>query len=91
MPQLGTATLSWTAPTKYVDGTPLPLSGIDGYLVYYGTESGNPQNLIAIVDPSTTRRTVTGLAPGTWYFTMTVVDVHGVESERSPIVRKIIH
>ncbi|MHB8455108.1 MAG: hypothetical protein ACYDDO_10530, partial [Acidiferrobacterales bacterium] len=33
----GVATVSWTAPTTRADGsTALPLSGIGGYIIYYG-------------------------------------------------------
>lgn len=35
----GTATLSWQRPTERVDGTPLPIDQIAGYVIWYGTES----------------------------------------------------
>jgi hypothetical protein len=31
-------TLSWTPPTEYEDNTPLPVSDISSYRIYYGTD-----------------------------------------------------
>ena len=35
----GTATLSWTPPTQYEDGSPLAIEDIVGYVIFYGPES----------------------------------------------------
>lgn len=81
-PATGTATnvakLSWTPPTLNVDGT--PLTDLAGYKVLYGTQPGVYTHELRIDDPSATSFTVTGLAPGTWYFAMKSVDTSGNES-----------
>lgn len=84
-PATGTATniakLSWTPPTLNTDGT--PLTDLAGYKVLYGTQPGVYTHELAINDPSATSFTVTGLAPGTWYFAMKSVDTAGNESAPS--------
>jgi Fibronectin type III domain len=81
-PAAGTATniakLSWTPPTLNTDGS--PLNDLAGYKVLYGSSPGNYTHELAITDPSATSFTVTGLAPGTWYFAMKAVDTAGNES-----------
>ncbi len=36
---VGTATITWTAPTEYTNGDPLPLADIDGYVIFYNDQS----------------------------------------------------
>jgi hypothetical protein len=86
----GFATLRWTPPTERVDGTPLSLSDIRMYLLYYGTDSRDLGNIVSIGGGATTRWTVTGLTPGTWYFEMTAVDTQGAESARSNMASKVV-
>jgi hypothetical protein len=60
----GTAALTWTAPTQNCDGS--PITGLTGYRLLYGTaDSGLPA--------TPTAYTVTGLAPGTWFFSLAAV------------------
>jgi len=54
--------LTWTAPTTYTDGTPLPASGL-GYKVYRGVK-GATKTVIAS-PTSTTYTDTTGLNQGT--------------------------
>ncbi len=35
----GTVTLSWMAPTEYIDGSPIPAGGLTGYEIFYGEQS----------------------------------------------------
>lgn len=35
----GTVTLSWLAPTEYIDGSALPAADIAGYEIFYGEQS----------------------------------------------------
>jgi len=80
--------LSWLPPTTNTDGS--PLSDLAGYYVYVGTEPNNLARLIVISDPMTTKSTVKGLTPGTWYFAVSAVNGGGSESARSKIVSKTI-
>jgi hypothetical protein len=76
----GTATLTWAAPTTNFDNTPF----IDpaGYRVYYGTASGNYDHSITLGNLTTYQ--VTNLPVGhTYYFTIRVFNVAGVESDLS--------
>jgi len=85
---MGSATLSWSAPTANVDGS--PLKDPAGYRIYYGTDSKNLSHRIEIRDPSVLSRTVSGLTPGTWYFAVTAVGRGGSESAYSTITSKKI-
>ena len=55
--------ISWSAPENRSDNSPLPLSEIAGYRVYYGSESGKYTNKIE-VDSNTQSVTVTDLSEG---------------------------
>jgi len=51
---------------------------VAGYKLYYGTSSRNYSNNINV--GMVTSYTVSGLAPGTYYFTVTAYDASGNES-----------
>lgn len=84
----GSFSLTWTAPTSRSDGTPLSLSAIDGYRIYYGTRSGSYTANRNITDGTARSASVTGLASGTYYLVMTTYDTGGLESGYSPEVVK---
>lgn len=82
----GTATLTWTAPTTNVDGT--PLTTLAGYKVYYGTTPGVYTSLV-IGDVNSYQ--IVGLTKGqTYYFTVTAYDTYGNESDYAPVASKLI-
>jgi len=81
---LGTAVLSWAAPTLYDDGQ--PLSNVTSLNIYYGVSQGNYPNQIEITNLGTTTHVVNNLVPDTYFFASTVVDSQGVESHLSNIV-----
>jgi hypothetical protein len=85
---MGSARLSWSAPTANVDGSPLKEPA--GYRIYYGTDPNDLSHRIAIPDPSVVSWTVSGLTPGTWYFAVTAVGSGGSESAHSTIASKTI-
>jgi hypothetical protein len=84
----GSATLSWTAPTENTDGT--PISGLAGYHIYYGTSANALTTTITISDPTETSFVVSGLAPGTYYFTVVAYNSAGVDSAQSNMGSKTI-
>jgi len=85
---LGTANLSWDAPTSYVDGTPLTPAG---YKVYYGVISGHYASVYTIVGNVNSYQ-VTNLLPGqTYYFVVTSYDNSGNESAYSNEINKFIN
>jgi fibronectin type 3 domain-containing protein len=73
------AVLTWTAPTTYSDGTPLPASGL-AYKVYRGL-SGATKTVIA--SPTTTTYTDTGQAQGTTVCYQVSATLAGQESALS--------
>ena len=87
-PQTGSVSLSWVAPTTRSDGTPLSMSEIAGYTLYYGSSAGNYSNSIQIDDPFTTSVTMADLPVGTYYFVMTTRDVDGQESGYSTAAQR---
>jgi hypothetical protein len=81
----GVAKLAWDAP-RNSDGT--PVSNIAGYNVHYGTSSGNYDKKVN--NGPLTTCSISGLAPGTYYFSVTSYDSAGNESTFSNEVSKTI-
>ena len=84
----GTATLTWVAPTKNTDGT--PVTSLVGYHIYYGTTEGALTNSIVVSGATTTSYEITGLSSGTWYFAIAADAADGTESAQSNIGSKTI-
>lgn len=61
----GSATLSWTPPTKNTDGS--RLTDLAGYKIHYGTSEKYFQRVIEIKDSSATEYTISDLPPFTYY------------------------
>jgi hypothetical protein len=62
----GTLVVSWRAPTRNTDGT--PLTDLTGYTIYYGTRPGVFTKTLSVDDPSATHAVIRGLQPGVHYF-----------------------
>ncbi len=82
--------LSWTAPTTRTDGETLILSDLEGYRIYYGTESDNLIPLVDLLGSSITSYSITELRPGIYYFAVTAYDYEGLESGFSEVASKEI-
>ncbi len=80
--------LSWTAPSTREDGGSLDISELEGYRVYYGTDSSNLIPLVDLNDSSITTHSITDLNTGTYFFAVTAYDYAGLESGFSEIVSK---
>src|SRR5688572_2884026 len=85
---LGSATLSWVAPTTRVDGS--PLGNLAGYRIRYGTAPGSYPNQLEIPNPGITSCVVENLPAGTYFFVAVAYDSAGLESESSAPVSKTI-
>jgi hypothetical protein len=86
---LGTATLSWTAPTQRTDGS--PLNDLAGFKVYWGTAADTLVNVIPIDNPGVTTYVVENLPGGsTYYFATSAFDSSGIESALSNVASKSI-
>ena len=82
----GTATLTWTAPTTNADGA--PLTGLAGYVVYYGVTPGIYSSQIV---GNVNSYEVVGLTKGlTYYFTVTAYNTYGYQSDYAAVVSKLI-
>jgi hypothetical protein len=75
-----TATIIFTAPTHYVDGTPIAADTPLSYHVYQGERGGQKQRVATITETAATIDT--GLPPGEMCWEVTAV-ANGVESARS--------
>lgn len=75
---LGSITLSWIAPTRYMDGS--ALTDLAGFIIYYGKTSGTYDHQIRIDNPSVSVYVVDDLDPTTYYFAATAFNATGVES-----------
>lgn len=84
----GSASLSWTPPTRNTDGS--SLTNLSGYRIYYGTSSGALTRTISINSSGIASYVVPDLSPATWYFAVTAVNSRGVESVRSTVHSKVI-
>jgi prepilin-type N-terminal cleavage/methylation domain-containing protein len=81
-PNCESATLAWTTPTTNTDATPLPLSDISYFALYFGT---NPDSLDVYTKLARTinQWTIPGLVDGeVYYLAVTCVSRSGVESYR---------
>lgn len=84
----GTASLSWTPPTKNTDGT--DLTDLAGYYIHIGTSSGDYSSVIEVRQNDINSFLVEDLAEGTWYFALSAFDTSGNESEKSNEGSKVI-
>ena len=85
---LGSAKLSWNAPTRNEDGS--SLTDLAGYVVYWGTSPGSYPNSVTIRNPGQLSYTVDGLAAGTYTFVVTAFNSAGKESRFSAPATKVI-
>ncbi len=86
----GSITLSWTAPVKRSDGTPLSLADIDGFHIHYGKTAGSYTSQVNVADGTAQKVNLTNLASGTYYLVMSTYDVNGRESGNSSMVTKSV-
>jgi hypothetical protein len=87
-PTLGSATLSWSAPTQNTDGS--AISNLSGYRIYYGTSAASLGTRIQVSNPGISTYVVDNLQSGTWYFAVSAYNSAGVEGARSTVGSKAI-
>ena len=84
----GLATLKWTAPAQYSDGT--QLTRLAGFKIYYGSSADRLPYVEIINDPDIVAYTVDNLTPGEWFFVVTAFDSSHRESEFSAATSMMI-
>lgn len=82
-----TVTVSWTNPTAYVDGTPLPAADITRTTIVWGASATAMTNSKATAGAVTS--TTLDLAPGTW-FVAARTTAKGTDSAISTVVQHIV-
>lgn len=85
---LGSALVSWTAPTTNTDGS--ALTDLAGFKVLFGTSATALSQSKAIANAGAVNTTIPGLSPGTWFFAPRAVNALGVESANGPVASKAI-
>ncbi|MBV9724804.1 MAG: fibronectin type III domain-containing protein [Gammaproteobacteria bacterium] len=85
---LGSATISWEAPTSNSNGS--PLTDLAGYRIYYGSSPKGLSQTVQIRSVGLQTYVIENLEPGTWYFAVKSVATNGVESRLSDVVAKTI-
>ena len=68
--------MSWTAPSQYTDGSPLPAGELTGFRIYRGTSASN-LTVFVEVDSRTTSFSVVALASRKKYFAVTALAAGG--------------
>ena len=84
----GTAALSWSAPTRNADGS--PLGPIAGYYIDYGPSPTAMSQTIQVSDPGATSYVVRHLSPGTYYFSVAAYGASGARGMQTAAVSKTI-
>ena len=77
----GSATLSWTPPTRNTDGS--TLTNLAGYRILYGTSPSALTRTVQVANAGISRYVVESLAAGTWYFSVRAYTSSGSESPAS--------
>lgn len=85
---VGSASLSWVAPTQRTDGS--PFTSLAGYRIYYGTTPNSYSNTVFVQGAGMNRYVVENLTTGTWYFMIAAVDGTGAESAPSNSASKTV-
>ena len=88
--QLGSLSLSWSAPTMRSDGTPLSQEEINGYRIYYGEYEGEYTESVKITNGKARSATLDDIPVGNYYVAMTTYDIDGRESGHSMSVFKAV-
>jgi Putative Ig domain len=84
----GSATLSWTPPTRNTDGS--TLNNLSGYRIYYGTSSNSMTKTVQVNNPSLSNYVIENLSPATYYFAVKSLASGGTESALSNQVSKTV-
>jgi len=85
----GSATLSWTPPTRNTDGS--TLTNLAGYKIYYGTSSGAMNKTVQISNAGMSSYVIENLTPATYYFAVKAYTSSGAESQLSNTASKTIN
>jgi len=88
-PTPGSATVSWSQPMTYEDGT--PIANLAGYRVVYGQTMSDLSQSVTIPSAAITSAAIEGLAPGIWYFAVKAFTTAEIESDLSGVAVKTVN
>lgn len=89
-PVLSSIELNWEIPSFREDGSDLELFEIEGYVIAYGTESGNLTNTVDVIGSGQTSAVIDELEAGTYYFAIATIDSEGGQGAYSAEVEQLI-
>ncbi len=84
----GSATLTWTPPTRNADGS--TLSNLAGYRIVYGTSPTSLNRTMEVRNPGISTYVVENLSPATYYFAVRAFTSTGTESANSNVASKVV-
>lgn len=87
-PITGSASLSWSPPSQYTDGS--PLTDLAGFRVYHGTSASALNEVVQLQGASANYYTFSQLGSGTHYFAVSAYTSSGAESALSALGSKTI-
>ncbi len=90
-PVTGSASLSWSIPTKRENGEALALNEIASYEIYVTAENAGTSRTIRVDNRNQTKYTLSPLESDTYFFSMVTIDSEGMYSELSQVVSKTIN
>ncbi|MCG8442734.1 MAG: fibronectin type III domain-containing protein [Caulobacterales bacterium] len=70
-------TASWDIPVQRTDGSSLSLSELDGYEIRYSVVGQSDFTAVIVNDQTADAHTMTGLAPGSYEFSIAAVETDG--------------
>jgi len=82
--------IDWDAPSQREDGSPLLLSEIETYYIYYGNSPGDYKNTIDYSELTPNSVDISNFPSGTYYFVITTVTTDNTESRFSEELEIII-
>ena len=86
----GVLAINWVAPSEREDGTPLILSEIETYNLYYGSSPGDYLYSLDNAYVTTDSVYISDFPGGIYYFVITTVTADGLESRFSEEIEIII-
>jgi hypothetical protein len=87
-PTTSEVTLSWSPPTRNVDGS--ALTNLAGYQIHYGKTPGQYAYSLAVGSAHITSAVIQNLETATWYFAIKAVTSAGAHSDFSPELSKTL-
>lgn len=80
-------TLTWQAPLTREDGSSLYPGEIGGYRIYFRLNHQDQLQVLQVKDPFKTSLSLADFAPGVYRFSISTIDINGLESRRSDAIR----